>query len=77
MDQSFGPPILDPILDLILNQDLEAVQTYLEQWPPSVVNAGDDENRTLLHLAVELNNLEIVKCLIGHGADVNKRTIDL
>lgn len=66
-----------PVFDLVLNQDLEAVQTYLNQCPPLVVNAGDDDNRTLLHLAVEINNLDIVKCLIGHGGDVNKRTIDL
>jgi ankyrin repeat protein len=51
----------------IVDQDLEHVQDWLSQEGVDV-NKRDYTGRTPLHLAVTSSSLEIIKCLVDHGA---------
>ena len=62
------------IFDQIVNQGLDAVQTYLEQCPSAINARDDDGNRTMLYVAVMANSLDIAKFLIDRGADINVRS---
>jgi len=50
--------------------DAAAVRKLLEE-DPSLVNARDYDNRTPLHVASLHGWLDVAKCLIEFGADVN------
>lgn len=50
--------------------DAVAVRKLLEE-DPSLVHARDYDNRTPLHVASLHGWIEVAKCLIHHGADVN------
>jgi len=50
--------------------DLGAVSKLLEE-DPSLVNARDYDNRTPLHVASLHGWIDVAKCLIEFGADVN------
>ncbi len=52
----------------------ETVRVLLES--KASPNLCDENGRTPLHLAVEKENLEIVRLLVGAGADVNARSRD-
>lgn len=64
------------IFDLIINSELAKVTALLQDELVDV-NEGDEDELTALHLAVELENEQIIKLLLEAGAKVNKSTLDL
>lgn len=52
---------------------VELLQRFEEGEPVTAVDA-DGKGCTALHYACELSNLELVKWLLAHGADVNARS---
>jgi|SRR5579884_209406 len=64
-------------VEAIRTGDVEALERILQQTP-DLVNARVDGQRTLLHVATDWpghfpRNVESVRTLIAHGADVNAR----
>jgi ankyrin repeat protein len=59
----------------IVNGDLGHVQDWCEQEGVDV-NRRDYTGRTPLHLAVQCSTLEVVQCLIDHGARIVARVVD-
>ena len=55
----------------ILNNDLKQVKRYIRQ--NTSVNAGDEDKRTPLMLAVSKGNLRIVDTLVKNGADIYRK----
>lgn len=64
------------IFDMIIKSQVDQVKLLLGDNTVDV-NAGDEDDLSPLHLAVELEKEEIVKILIENGAKVNKFTLDL
>lgn len=59
-----------PIFNSILQQDFDVVKKYISE--KKNVNIIDDESgQSMLHLATELGDFELVKMLIDAGAKVN------
>jgi len=54
----------------VVSGDLSRVGKLVE-GDPSLANRGDSHGRTPLHLAVPGGSIDMVGCLIDHGADVN------
>jgi ankyrin repeat protein len=52
---------------------MDEVASLVEKYP-QLLNSRDEEGKTPLHHAVENNEIEIAKLLIGRGADVNMVT---
>ena len=50
--------------------DLERVRELLAQGHD--VNGSDDEHETPLHIAARSDHLDIARCLVDHGADLNE-----
>eukprot|EP00794_Sanderia_malayensis_P009363 gene9363-10350_t len=60
------------VLKEIEDGDLENFSLTLDCWPDLLNHEfGDDDIITPLHYAVQKNQLEICKCLIENGSDVN------
>lgn len=69
----------DALIEAVLDGDVEAAAGQLEQdrgLANLVVNGEDSEfpeGTTLLHLAVQAGNADVVKLLVESGAELNKR----
>lgn len=57
---------------MCLDGDISAVRETLDRRP-ELINTPDADGNTLLHYAVSTDNLEMVKLLVEHGADVNAK----
>ncbi|QZW33284.1 MPPV-015 ankyrin repeat protein [Magpiepox virus 2] len=55
------------------NESIKIAELLLSKYP-DLVNHVDHEHRTPLHLAVESNNIKMLKVLVSYGADIN--TVD-
>ncbi|AAR83361.1 CNPV015 ankyrin repeat protein [Canarypox virus] len=55
------------------NESIKIAELLLSKYP-DLVNHVDHEHRTPLHLAVESNNIKMLKVLLSYGADIN--TVD-
>lgn len=64
------------IHDAVIDNDLIKTQNLI-QADPSNMHLQDEKGNTPLHLAVEQNNIEIVKLLLGFGAKVNAQNKDI
>ncbi len=63
------------LIEAIYRGDLAAVKTLLAQ-PIDLQQCEDADGVTALHHAVQLQQLEIVQCLLMAGADPLAETID-
>jgi ankyrin repeat protein len=56
-----------------LTEQIELTKSYLKKYPniDELVGEYDSWKNTLLHLACHVKNLDLVKFLLGQGADVN------
>lgn len=59
----------------ICDSDLEFVEEWCEKNPESI-DRRDHTGRTPLHLAAQCSTLEILECLIDHGARIVARLVD-
>jgi hypothetical protein len=62
------------ILKAIQTGNVKAVEAILSV-NPDLAKTNDKWGRTPLHFAVDINNVEIIECLIGSGADVDATDI--
>ena len=60
----------DGLIRAISRQDIDSVQNFLET-DPTLINAKDKYNRSVLELAVNTLNYEIIFSLVERGANVN------
>ncbi|KAM0713990.1 hypothetical protein Q7P37_010954 [Cladosporium fusiforme] len=67
--------ITEPICRAIVDGNLPFVQSWLGQ-DGNNVNSRDINNRTPLHLASKCSTVEVVRCLLQHGARIAARTND-
>lgn len=58
------------ILQATQKGDVKTVKAILSE-NPDFAKTKDKWGRTLLHFAVDINNVEIIECLIGSGANVD------
>ncbi len=61
-----------PIFDAIFQKDFEFVKTYISQGR-SIKIKDKSSGKTMLHLATQSGNLEIVKLLTDSGANINAK----
>jgi len=66
----------EEIKNTVLAGDLPRLQTLLAK-DPALLKARDTQGRSLLHLAAAMGHLEMVRWLIGHGAEIDARTAQL
>jgi ankyrin repeat protein len=66
----------EEIKGFILSGDLPRLQALLAK-DPALLKAGDTQGRTPLHLAAAAGHLEIVRWLIGRGAEIDARTAQM
>jgi ankyrin repeat protein len=65
---------LEILCQAIVDVDLAYVKKWCErEGSAAAINERDHTGRTPLHLATLCGNLEIVKCLIDHGARIVAR----
>ncbi|KAH9389032.1 PREDICTED: ankyrin repeat domain-containing protein 49-like [Rhagoletis zephyria] len=64
-----------PILKAAQRGNLTLVEELLRH-DPSCVNVADDDGYTPLHRAAQSNRIEVLKCLIENGAQIDARTVD-
>lgn len=69
------PIHLKEALEMITRNEFDELKDLLE-IDAAVVTMGDDDNLTLLHLAVDLNRLDMIQLLLDSGADVNVKTLE-
>jgi hypothetical protein len=67
--------VTDPLCDAIVDCDLSRTQFLLTQ-NSNDINGRDINGRTPLHLAVACSSLEVVRCLLDHGAQLAPVTED-
>lgn len=60
--------IFNTLETAILDWELGTVESILEQNPTISLNTTIHFARTVLHLAARANNVDIVRCLLKHGA---------
>ena len=69
-----------PLLDAILEDDLDIVQEHMESGTDPnrffVWTGNDYEGASALHLAVSLEHKEIAELLLKNGADINLKARD-
>jgi ankyrin repeat protein len=63
-------------LDHALKHGVELVQLFLK-YKPNLNRQSPDLGYTTLHFACEYGNLDIIKCLLEHGADTKIKSKDL
>ncbi len=64
---------VNSILDAAQRNDLAALSSCIDA-DPELVNAGDEKDFTLLHLAARDGNVQLATLLVNRGADID--TID-
>ena len=66
----------ETLMQAIVEGDLEYVQEWATKIPNVNLNRRDHTGRTPLHLACQVSNVEIVKCLVDAGARIVARLAD-
>ncbi|MCX6555803.1 MAG: ankyrin repeat domain-containing protein [Candidatus Aminicenantes bacterium] len=66
----------EEIKNIVLTSDLPRLQALLAK-DPALLKARDTQGRTPLHLAAAAGHLEMVRWLIGRGAEVDARTLQM
>ncbi|WP_051359856.1 ankyrin repeat domain-containing protein [Adhaeribacter aquaticus] len=62
-------------IEAVKSGNLEEVKSLLDN-EPDIVNTKDNKGYTLLHLAAQEGNGDLIKLLLERGADINALTED-